>query len=300
MTRQVRHAAGAPILTFLGTRGETDIRSRRHQRHSALLIPRGAARVMIDCGTDWRGLLDKVAPTAIVLTHAHPDHASGLVDGAPCLIDRYPIERRRQLPLRKPVIIKCARFEAFPVNHSIRAPTVGHRVRTNDVCFVYVPDVARIPDTPQNAPRGHACWDQPMWARDLTDRIRHEYFKQATATDATNAVGTERWHAIMSEKAQTVQDVFLNYLRNNKTPVTLFLMNGIKLQGTVAWFDNFSMVLRRDGHSQLVYKSTISTIMPLAPVPLFDGERSPQQAKAPNATAGCQRSMRSYGGRSLR
>ena len=97
----------------------------------------------------------------------------------------------------------------------------------------------------------------------------------------------------MSEKAQTVQDVFLNYLRNNKTPVTLFLMNGIKLHGTVAWFDNFSMVLRRDGHSQLVYKSTISTIVPLTAVQLFDGERSPQQAKPSNATAGYQRSMRS-------
>ena len=97
----------------------------------------------------------------------------------------------------------------------------------------------------------------------------------------------------MSEKAQNVQDVFLNYLRNNKAPVTIFLVNGIKLQGIVAWFDKFSMVLRRDGHSQLVYKSTISTIVPLTAVQLFDGERSPQQAKAPNATAGDKRSMRS-------
>ena len=95
------------------------------------------------------------------------------------------------------------------------------------------------------------------------------------------------------EKAQNVQDVLLNYLRKNKTPVAIFLMNGIKLQGIVAGFDNFSMVLRRDGHSQLVYKSTISTIVPLTAVQLFDGERSPQQAKAPDAAAGDQRSMRS-------
>ena len=95
------------------------------------------------------------------------------------------------------------------------------------------------------------------------------------------------------EKAQNVQDVFLNHLRKNKAPVTIFLMNGIKLQGIVDWFDNFSLLLRRDGHSQLVYKSTISTIMPLAPVQLFDGDRSPQHAKAPDATAGYRRSMRS-------
>jgi len=80
----------------------------------------------------------------------------------------------------------------------------------------------------------------------------------------------------MSEKAQNVQDVFLGHLRARKTPVTIFLMNGIKLQGVVDWFDRYSVVLRRDGHSQLVYKSTISTIVPLTAVQLFAGERSPQ------------------------
>jgi host factor-I protein len=95
------------------------------------------------------------------------------------------------------------------------------------------------------------------------------------------------------EKPRNVQDVFLNHLRKNKASVTIFLMNGIKLQGIVAWFDNFSMVLRRDGHSQLVYKSTISTITPMSPVQLFDGERSPQQAKVLDATAGYRRPIRS-------
>ena len=83
---------------------------------------------------------------------------------------------------------------------------------------------------------------------------------------------TERRLAIMSEKTQTVQDVFLTHLRERKTPVTIFLMNGIKLQGTVDWFDKFSVVLRRDRHSQLLYKHTISTIMPMTPVQLLDGE----------------------------
>jgi host factor-I protein len=77
----------------------------------------------------------------------------------------------------------------------------------------------------------------------------------------------------MSEKAQNVQDVFLNHLRKNKTPVTIFLVNGVKLQGVVTWFDNFCVLLRRDGQIQLVYKHAISTVMPGAPVQLFDGEK---------------------------
>ena len=59
-----------------------------------------------------------------------------------------------------------------------------------------------------------------------------------------------------------LQDAFLNLLRRNKTPVTMFLVKGVKLQGIVTWFDNFSILLRRDGQSQLVYKHAISTIMP--------------------------------------
>jgi len=72
------------------------------------------------------------------------------------------------------------------------------------------------------------------------------------------------------EKSQNVQDVFLNYIRKNKTPVTIFLVNGVKLQGIVTWFDNFSLLLRRDGHTQLVYKHAVSTIMPSTQVQLFD------------------------------
>ncbi|MDH5187499.1 MAG: RNA chaperone Hfq [Rhodospirillaceae bacterium] len=75
-----------------------------------------------------------------------------------------------------------------------------------------------------------------------------------------------------SEKSQNVQDVFLNYIRKQKTSVTVFLVNGVKLQGIVTWFDNFSVLLRRDGHTQLVYKHAISTIMPSTPVQLFEQE----------------------------
>ena len=73
-----------------------------------------------------------------------------------------------------------------------------------------------------------------------------------------------------TEKSQNVQDVFLNHVRKNKTPVTVFLVNGVKLQGIITWFDNFSVLLRRDGHTQLVYKHAISTVMPATPISLFE------------------------------
>ena len=78
----------------------------------------------------------------------------------------------------------------------------------------------------------------------------------------------------MTDKKENLQDVFLNHLRKNKSPVTVFLVNGVKLQGIVTWFDNFCILLRRDGHSQLVYKHAISTVMPVTPVQLWDDEDS--------------------------
>lgn len=76
------------------------------------------------------------------------------------------------------------------------------------------------------------------------------------------------------DKKQNLQDVFLNSVRKTKTPLTIFLVNGVKLQGIVTWFDNFCVLLRRDGLSQLVYKHAISTIMPAQPVQLFDAEKA--------------------------
>ncbi|MDC0399550.1 RNA chaperone Hfq [Alphaproteobacteria bacterium] len=68
------------------------------------------------------------------------------------------------------------------------------------------------------------------------------------------------------ERAQNVQEIFLNSIRKEKIPVTVFLINGVKLQGIVTWFDNFSLLLKREAHVQLVYKHAISTIMPTEPV----------------------------------
>ncbi len=80
----------------------------------------------------------------------------------------------------------------------------------------------------------------------------------------------------MADKSNNLQDVFLNTVRKARVPVTMFLVNGVKLQGVITWFDNFSVLLRRDGHSQLVYKHAISTVMPTTPISLF--EQEPQDA----------------------
>jgi host factor-I protein len=80
-------------------------------------------------------------------------------------------------------------------------------------------------------------------------------------------------------KGQSLQDAFLNLLRKSKAPVTMFLVKGVKLQGIVTWFDNFSILLRRDGQSQLVYKHAISTIMPGAPMDAAQFESQGQTSK---------------------
>ena len=76
----------------------------------------------------------------------------------------------------------------------------------------------------------------------------------------------------MAADKQNLQDAFLNQVRKAKVSVTIFLINGVKLQGVITWFDNFCVLLRRDGQSQLVYKHAISTIMPGGPVNLYEGE----------------------------
>lgn len=141
-------------ITFLGTRGNIELRNRRHRRHSALLIRHRGHRVMVDCGADWLGRVEGLGPDAIVLTHAHPDHAEGLRHGSPCmvyataetwnLIGSYPIEHQRTLAPRVPEKIEGLTFEAYPVQHSLRCPAVGYRIRVGQGDVFYVPDVAAI------------------------------------------------------------------------------------------------------------------------------------------------------------
>ena len=97
-----------------------------------------------------------------------------------------------------------------------------------------------------------------------TDLVR--YFLPASGS--TRKQGQEA----MAADKQNLQDAFLNHVRKAKVPVTIFLINGVKLQGVITWFDNFCVLLRRDGQSQLVYKHAISTIMPAQPISLYEGE----------------------------
>ena len=118
---------------------------------------------MIDCGAAWLSRLKRIAPTAIVLTHAHGDHASGLAHGAPCpvfataetlaLIARFSIAEARAIEPRRPFSIGMIGFEAFPVDHSLRAPAVGYRVTAGRAALFYVPDLAALRD-PASALRG--------------------------------------------------------------------------------------------------------------------------------------------------
>ncbi len=96
--------------------------------------------------------------------------------------------------------------------------------------------------------------------RTLSPRPRPQPSAAAPAEPAKRSSGGS------GSKQGNLQDAFLNLLRKQKVPVTMFLVKGVKLQGIVTWFDNFSILLRRDGQSQLVYKHAISTIMPGGPV----------------------------------
>lgn len=143
-------------LHFLGTRGNIQPRNRRHYMHSSLMVSYHGQEVMIDCGEDWLGKVRDASPRAIVVTHAHPDHAWGLKHGAPCPVyatdeaweemNSYGIQNRKVIGHREPEGIQGMIFEAFPVKHSTRAPAVGYRVTGGRVSIFYIPDVVYIED----------------------------------------------------------------------------------------------------------------------------------------------------------
>jgi phosphoribosyl 1,2-cyclic phosphodiesterase len=143
-------------LRFLGTKANIGSTSRRHRRHSSLVVRHQEFNLRLDCGEDWLGRVNAGSPDAIVLTHAHPDHAFGLRRGAPCpvwgteetwkRIAEFPIGQRRVLtPGRTERIGRC-RVTPLAVEHSIRAPAVGLRISTRETSFFYAPDVVSIPD----------------------------------------------------------------------------------------------------------------------------------------------------------
>lgn len=157
-------------LTFIGTRGEIDARTRRHRMHTSLLVSYRAANVMVDAGLDWMGKLKRLNPSAIVITHAHPDHAWGLKRGAPCPVyatdeawrelSNYPINDRHVIEERTPTKICGITFEAFAVEHSVLSPTVGYRISAGRARIFYAPDLIFIHE------RGAALKDVQLYIGD--------------------------------------------------------------------------------------------------------------------------------------
>ncbi len=124
--------------------------------HSSMAVSYDGIRLVIDCGEDWLGQVSSWQAEAILVTHAHPDHAGGLRQGAPCpvyataesweILADFQVREPRVVALRQPFEIGGVRLEAFRVEHSVRAPAVGYRMTAGEVAIFYVPDVVWIRD----------------------------------------------------------------------------------------------------------------------------------------------------------
>jgi phosphoribosyl 1,2-cyclic phosphodiesterase len=131
--------------------------------HSAVMMNGGGGRVLIDCGADWLGRATSLRPIAILVSHAHDDHAAGLKNGAPCgvyasaeawsAMAAWPLTTRFVVPARREFALAGMLVEAWPVEHSLVAPAVGYRVTAASGRVFYVPDVAHLPN-PRTALRG--------------------------------------------------------------------------------------------------------------------------------------------------
>jgi phosphoribosyl 1,2-cyclic phosphodiesterase len=143
-------------LSFPGTRGNIEASSPHHARHSAMRIVSGDQRLWIDCGLDWLDDIPALPVDAILLTHAHPDHAFGLQNGAPCPVYAtaetgghlagFAIEQPRLLLPGHPEIFGELKIAAIPVLHSFRAPTVALRIGNGRSTLFYAPDIAGLPE----------------------------------------------------------------------------------------------------------------------------------------------------------
>ncbi|TYO97115.1 ribonuclease BN (tRNA processing enzyme) [Geothermobacter ehrlichii] len=142
-------------LTFLGTRSSLLQQHPHHRQHSSLLVECDGHRVMIDCGGDFGEQLSRIAPDALVLTHAHEDHAGGLAAGSPCpvhlteatarILRRQGYDPERWQPAEKlSLVFGRLRIRSFAVYHSLRAPAVGLRLEDGRSCCIYLSDVAML------------------------------------------------------------------------------------------------------------------------------------------------------------
>jgi ribonuclease BN (tRNA processing enzyme) len=143
-------------LTFIGTRGYIKPRTERHHMHASCKITYRNTTLVIDQGEDWLGVPLGFRADAILISHAHPDHAWGLKKGAPApvyasedswaVMKNFAIDDRRMAPDRVPIALKDITFEAFKVEHSTRAPAVGYRITAGRHSIFYAPDLVCIYD----------------------------------------------------------------------------------------------------------------------------------------------------------
>lgn len=146
-------------LTFLGTRGNIEAKTKRHCNHSVLLVEYRKTRILIDWGLDWLKKIKKlqtIRPHAIFITHAHPDHAQGLKDGVSYavyatkesweIMKHYPIEEKIIIKKYQAITIGSITMQVFPVVHSLRAPAVGYKINAGEKTIFYVSDLVSIID----------------------------------------------------------------------------------------------------------------------------------------------------------
>lgn len=143
-------------VTFLGTRGYIEARTGAHFNHTSTLVAGPGGMIRIDCGEDWRGRCDATRHDALLITHAHIDHAAGLREGSsrPVFATAaaweamagWPIEQRRTIEERQPLQIAGMKIEAFAVQHSARYPAVGYRISDGEAIIFYAPDLVYIHD----------------------------------------------------------------------------------------------------------------------------------------------------------
>jgi len=142
-------------LTFLGTRGALNAPGNGHHKHSALLVEHDGTRLLVDCGSDHLGLLARLQPDAVLLTHAHDDHVGGLDAACPCpvwasnetweILADLELPRRCTFAPRETFRIGALSVTPWPVVHSFRAPAVAFRIEGGLRTLFYAPDIAALP-----------------------------------------------------------------------------------------------------------------------------------------------------------
>lgn len=181
-------------LTFLGTRGEIEEKSKLHQNHSAVLLETHGKKILLDFGTTWQGKFKLFKPDYIWISHAHPDHCFGLKNQRVEVPVFMSSETDKRLPkekfpfLDRRVISKNFKFNSISAlelaaTHSTKAPMSGLIIQTDEGKIGYFPDVLSIPDY-EKVLKGLTIYigDGSSLTRDLVRRIKGKPVGHASVT----------------------------------------------------------------------------------------------------------------------